>query len=152
MTNDPIEIIKDDHKAVEKLFKEYEDLDENDASYRRGIADRIIEALTVHAEMEEALCYPRFKAALDEKGDAMVEEAYVEHEGAKNLLADLAALSPDEPKFDASMKVLMEQIRHHVKEEEHDLLPKAKKAVPEAELETMGNEMRAFKEARGTTN
>ena len=148
MTNDPIAIIKDDHRAVEKLFKEYEKLGDGAVVHKRDIADQIIENLTIHAEMEEALCYPRFKEAFNNEDDKMVEEAYVEHEGAKNLLADLSALKADDPKFDASMQVLMEQIRHHVEEEEGELLPRAEKEVPEETLMAMGAEMMEFKKAR----
>lgn len=78
----------------------------------------------------------------------LIEEAYVEHEGAKNLLTDLKGLDPEEAEFNARMKVLMEQVRHHVKEEEEEILPRARKEVPEVELEAMGDEMVVFKETR----
>jgi hemerythrin superfamily protein len=148
MTHDPITIIKDDHKAVEKLFKEYDKLGDDAVVHKRDMADRIIENLTVHAEMEEALCYPRFKDAFNDEDDKLVDEAYVEHEGAKNLLADLAVLDPSDPKFDASMKVLMEQVRHHIKEEEGEILPKAQKEIPEEILEAIGIELVEFKKTQ----
>lgn len=150
MTNDPITIIKDDHRTVEELFKAYEELGDEAFVHKRDIADRIIENLTVHAEMEEAICYPRFKEALNDEDDKMIEEAYVEHAGAKDLLSDLSALKADDPKFDASMKVLMEQIRHHVEEEEDELLPKVKKEISEDVFKQMGDEMMEFKRAHGT--
>jgi hemerythrin-like domain-containing protein len=151
MSNDPIEIIEKDHKAVEDLFEEYEGLEEDAESEKRDIADRIIKELKDHTEMEETFCYPRFKDAFDDEGDTMVEEAYIEHEAAKNLLADLSALQAYEPKFDANMKVLMEQIRHHVKEEEDELLPKAKRTISEEAFEAMGAEMNEFKASRTVT-
>lgn len=149
MTHNPVAIIKKDHQLVEGLFKEYEGLGDDAVATKRKVVDQIIEELTNHAEMEETLCYPRFKEAFDKEDDKMVEEAYVEHAGAKNLLNDLKTLQPDQPEFDASVKVLMEQIRHHVEEEETELLPTVEKEVPEEELEAMGNEMAAFKESRG---
>lgn len=151
MTNNPIAILKKDHKMVEGLFKEYEGLGDGAVATKRKVADQIIEELTVHAEMEETLCYPRFKEAFNKEDDKMVDEAYVEHAGAKKLLDDLKSLQPDQPEFDASVKVLMEQIRHHVKEEEHELFPAVEKEVPETELEVMGNQMISFKEARDVT-
>lgn len=148
MTNDPVAIIKNDHKTVEGLFKEYEGLGDGAHVTKRKVVDQIIEALTIHADMEETICYPRFLKAFNKEDDKMVEEAYVEHAGAKNLLANLRTLQPEEAEFDASVKVLMEQIRHHVKEEESELLPTVKKEVPEEELAAMGDKMLAFKEAR----
>lgn len=148
MTNNPVSIIKKDHKTVEGLFKDYEALGDNAGVTKRKIVDQVIEELTIHADMEESLCYPRFKDAFNKEDDKMVEEAYVEHAGAKNLLNDLKTLQPDQPEFDASFMVLMEQIRHHVKEEENELLPKVEKEVSEEELETMGDEMIAFKESK----
>lgn len=145
---DPIDIIKKDHRTVEALFKEYEGLGEKAYAHKRQVVDQIIKELTVHAEMEESLAYPRFKEIFNKEDDQMVEEAYVEHEGAKNLLADLVALEPENPEFDARVKVLMEQITHHVKEEEGELLPKAKQEVPEDVLAKMGEEMLAFKESQ----
>lgn len=149
MTNDPVQIIKKDHKTVEGLFKEYEGLGDGAVATKRKVVDQIIEELTIHAEMEEQLCYPTFKEVFDKEDDKMVEEAYVEHAGAKKLLSDLISLQPEQPEFDASVKVLMEQIRHHVEEEETELLPTVEKEAPEEALEAMGNEMIAFKESKG---
>lgn len=149
MTNNPVEIIKKDHKKVEKLFQEYEGLGDNALATKRKIVDQIITELTLHADMEETICYPRFKEILDKEDDKMVEQAYIEHAGAKQLLADLADMDPDQEEFDATVKVLMEQIRHHVKEEENDLLPRVKKEIADVDLELMGEEMMTFKEAHG---
>jgi hemerythrin-like domain-containing protein len=149
MTNNAIDIIKKDHREVEELFEEYKNLGERAYAGKRQIAEQVIEALMVHTEMEETLCYPKFKDAFDQDDDALVDEAYIEHEGAKELLEKLKNLKPQDPEFNARMKVLMEQIRHHVKEEEHELLPKAKQHIDDDELEAMGMEMIAFKTSRG---
>jgi len=130
---------------VEALFKEYEGLGEQATESKRRIADQIIEMLTVHAEMEETLCYPRFKDAFNQGDDVMVEEALVEHEGAKRVMSEIKVLEADTPEFAAHMKVLMEEIKHHVKEEEGRLLPKAEKEISEDERAAMGEEMAEFK-------
>ncbi|MES2994647.1 MAG: hemerythrin domain-containing protein [Patescibacteria group bacterium] len=147
MTNNPIEIIKADHATVEELFQEYEGLGDGAVATKRTLVDQIIEELTLHAEMEETLCYPAFQEAFNKEDDKMVEEAYVEHQGAKNILEELKTLDPEQPEFDANVKVLMEQIRHHVEEEESELLPKAEKELPEEELAAMGDAMMEFKES-----
>ncbi len=146
MRNNPITIIKEDHKVVEKLFKEYEELGKRAIGTKGEIVAQIIEELTFHADMEETICYPQFKIAFNKEEQKMIEEAYVEHAGAKTLLSDLAELEPEQPQFDASVKVLMEQIRHHVKEEENELLPLVEREFSEEELLAMGEEMIAFKE------
>ncbi len=146
MKNNPITIIKNDHKVVEGLFKEYEGLGNSAEVSKRKVADQIIEELSVHAEMEEAICYPRFQEAFTNEQDEMIEEAYVEHSGVKSILSDLTTLQPDQPEFDANVKVLMEQVRHHVKEEEGEMLPAVEKEIPQEILATMGDEMVTFKE------
>ncbi|MDB5244881.1 MAG: hemerythrin [Parcubacteria group bacterium] len=148
MENDPISIIKEDHKTVEALFDEYEGLGDSADVSKKKVVDQIIEELTIHAEMEEELCYPRFKKAFNKEDDKMVDEAYVEHEGVKDLLEELKSLDARTPEFDARMQVLMEQVKHHVKEEEGELLPTVEKEIPEEELEAMGTEMMAFKADR----
>lgn len=148
MKNDPVEIIKTDHTEVEGLFAEYEALGDGAVATKQNTADQIIDALTIHAEMEETLCYPRFKDALTKEEDKLVAEAYVEHDGVKKLLTELKTLDPAVPEFDATMKVLMEQVRHHVKEEEGELLPVVEKEMKEEDLAAMGDEMLTFKESR----
>jgi hemerythrin superfamily protein len=148
MDNDPIEIIKNDHRQVEELFKSYEKLGEQDTEQQRTVADEIIDALTAHTQMEETYCYPRFKEAFAESDDALVEEALVEHEGAKKIITELKIQEAGTPQFTAHMKVLMEEIAHHVKEEEDTLLPKAEKEIPEAERAAMGDAMAEFKRTR----
>jgi hemerythrin superfamily protein len=148
MTNDPITIIKDDHELVEELFSEYEELEEDDADERRRIADEIIARLTTHAEMEETLCYPKFRDALaDTEDNALIEEAYAEHTSVKDLLNNLETLDAATPEFEGKMNVLSEQVRHHVKEEEGELLPKIEEVMSADALTALGEEMLAFKES-----
>lgn len=148
MTN-PVEIIKRDHRAVEKMFKEYEELGDRAFETKRKIVDQIIEALTLHTEMEEVCLYPKLTDTFNKEGDKMVEEAYAEHQVAKRLLEELSVIDPQDPQFDAKVKVLSENISHHVKEEEEELLPKTEKELKEEELNAIGEQMKAFKLENG---
>lgn len=145
MTNNPIVIIKKDHQILVGLFRRYKKLGHGAFVTKRKVVNQIIHELTLHTEMEETLCYPRFKDAIKKKTDQMIEEALVEHAGIETLLEDLKKLEPDEPEFDANVKVLIEQVKHHMTEEEGELLPAAEKGVPKEELALIGEKMIAFK-------
>ena len=125
---DAIDLLKADHRNVEKLFKEYEKLVENEGSYneKEALAATICAELTVHAQIEEEIFYPAARDILDEED--LVDEAVVEHASAKDLIAQLADMSPDDDLYDAKIKVLSELIEHHVEEEEDEMFPKVKKA------------------------
>ncbi|MEP6609412.1 MAG: hemerythrin domain-containing protein [Burkholderiaceae bacterium] len=125
---DAIELLTSDHRNVEKLFKEYEKLVENDGSYneKESLSATICAELTVHAQLEEEIFYPAARDILDE--EELVDEAVVEHASAKDLIAQLADMSPDDDLYDAKVKVLGELIEHHVEEEEDEMFPKLKKA------------------------
>src|SRR6218665_493061 len=126
---DAIRLLKDDHKAVKALFKAYETLVKKDGSdaAKMKIAQQICTALTVHATVEEELLYPAAREALPAADEDLVDEATVEHAGAKELIAQIEASSPKEALFDARVKVLGEYIAHHVKEEETEMFPLLRK-------------------------
>jgi hemerythrin-like domain-containing protein len=147
MTHNPITIIKDDHKRVSELFREYKKLGESAVVHKREIVDEIIKELTLHAEMEETICYPRFKEIFNKDGEKMVEEAIVEHQGVKTIMKDLKTLDPSDLEFDARTRVLIEQVEHHVDEEESRVLPEAEQKMSEDELDAMAHEMMEFKES-----
>jgi hemerythrin superfamily protein len=125
---DAIELLTTDHKDVKTLFKQYDKLVESDGSEeeKQALAEQICQMLTVHATIEEELFYPAAREALGEDGD-LVDEADIEHAAAKELIAQIQNSSPDDDHFDARVKVLGEYIDHHVKEEEGEMFPKAKK-------------------------
>ena len=125
---DAIELLLADHRNVEKLFKEYEKLVEDEGSYneKESLAATICAELTVHAQIEEEIFYPAARDILDE--EELVDEAVVEHASAKDLIAQLADMSPDDDLYDAKIKVLSELIEHHVEEEEDEIFPELKKA------------------------
>src|ERR1700741_770659 len=110
---DAVGLLKADHRKVEDLFARFEAAKE--IGMKQRLAKQICSELTVHAIIEEEIFYPACKGKID---DDLVNEAYVEHDGAKVLIAELEAGSPKEEFYDAKVKVLSEQIEHHVHEEE----------------------------------
>jgi hypothetical protein len=110
---DAIALLKADHRQVEDLFDKFESA--KDAEKKRHLAKQICTELTVHTILEEEIFYPACKGEME---DDLIDEAYVEHDGAKVLIAEIEAAGPDEEFYDAKVKVLSEQIEHHVKEEE----------------------------------
>jgi len=122
---DAIALLKADHRKVEDLFETYENSKSKSAKVK--LAQQICMELTVHATIEEEIFYPAVKGQVE---DDMLDEAYVEHDGAKVLIGELLAGAPDDDFYDAKVKVLSEEIKHHVKEEEQrdGIFAQAKKA------------------------
>jgi hypothetical protein len=110
---DAIALLKADHRKVEDLFAKFKSA--RGAEKKQRLVSEICAELTIHTIIEEEIFYPACKGAVEE---GMVEEAYVEHDGAKVLVAELEAGSPSEEFYDAKVTVLSEQIKHHVAEEE----------------------------------
>jgi hemerythrin superfamily protein len=141
--NEAIAQLTEDHARVKKLFKQYEKLakDEAEASERQELASMICTELTAHATAEEEIFYPAAREALEEPD--LINEAEVEHATAKDLIAQIQASGPDDPQFDAKVKVLGEYINHHVQEEEGQMFPKVRKA--KLDTETLGEQIAARK-------
>lgn len=126
---DACDLLDADHKAVTKMFKEYEELVEaggNTKQKRRVLAEKICNELTVHAQIEEEIFYPPLRKALKDK--MMFDEAEVEHNSAKALIAEIQDMEPNDPLFDAKVVVLGEYVDHHVKEERKEMFPEARKS------------------------
>jgi len=138
-----IELLIGDHRKVDQLFKQYEDMKEDEDESRRAIAELICAELTVHATVEEELFYPWLRENLDDEDMEMVEEAEVEHQTAKDLIAQLEGAEGLDAVYDAKVKVLSEYIKHHVKEEEEEIFPKV--SDKKEELDELGQEMAARK-------
>jgi hemerythrin superfamily protein len=141
---DAIALLKQDHRTVEQLFEEFEEADDDQL---QSIAERVCQLLTVHAQIEEELFYPPAKEALsdDEEDADLVNEANVEHQSAKDLIAKIEGMTPEDESFKATVKVLSEYIKHHVKEEEGELFPKVKKT--EIDLKELGAQLNERKMA-----
>lgn len=110
---DAIALLKADHRTVEALFAQFETA--RGDSRKKEIAHRICVELKIHTMIEEEIFYPAFRGKIE---DDTLDEAYVEHDGAKVLINDIDASAPDAPCFAAKVTVLAEEIRHHVHEEE----------------------------------
>ena len=119
---DAIALLKADHEAVSQLFAEYEKT--RSVPNKKALVAQICTALSVHAQIEEEIFYPAVKAALKDK--LLVPEASVEHAGVKDLIAQLKGVEPDGEMYDARVKVLSEYVKHHVKEEQNEMFPKAR--------------------------
>jgi hemerythrin superfamily protein len=137
--SDAIALLTADHKAVKALFKQFEELSgEDDADEQKAtLVARICDELTVHAQIEEEIYYPAVRAAIED--DDLMDEADVEHESAKDLIAQLESMSPGDDHYDAKVTVLGEYIDHHVKEEESEMFSKARKA--DVDNAALGQEM-----------
>ena len=131
-----------DHKAVSKLFKRYEQAE--DREEKRAILQEVCTALTVHAQLEEELFYPALRTALSEDDVELLDEAQVEHSTVKILVSELEDAEPGEELVDAKVTVLCEYVKHHVKEEEDEIFPKAKRAK-ELDFDDLGERMQARK-------
>ena len=129
---DAIAMLTADHKKVKNLFADFDKLkDAGSDEDKASIVDQICNELKIHTELEEEIFYPAVRKAIND-GDLM-DEALVEHAGAKDLIAQLEDARPEDDLYDAKVTVLGEQINHHVKEEEGDMFPKAKKAKVDTE-------------------
>ncbi len=136
---DAIALLKADHRKVEDLFEKYESA----RSKKQDIARQICLELTIHTMIEEEIFYPACREAGVESD--MMDEANVEHDGAKVLIAELENGSPDDEFYDAKVKVLSEEIKHHVKEEEKrgGIFTEARKA--DLDLDALGEQLAARK-------
>ena len=127
-----IELLEQQHRDVEKLFKKIE---KAEAGEKERLFDELADNLAVHAAIEEQHFYPTTK---DARTEELLQEAVEEHLAVKRIIADLLEMEPDDAQFDAKIKVLKEQVEHHVEEEEKELFPKVKKVHSKDELEDLG--------------
>jgi hemerythrin superfamily protein len=136
---DAVDLLDADHIAVSKLFAAFKKICEQDASGddRREVADQICEALTIHAQIEEEIFYPQLREAIN--ADDLLDEAEVEHDTAKDLIAQIERMSPDDDLFDARVRVLGEYIDHHVNEEREGIFVRARRST--LDLVAMADEL-----------
>ncbi len=142
---DACDFLDADHKAVKKLFSEYEKLAEARGSFKekkRQLAEKICRELTMHTQLEDEIFYPAVRKAI--KDDLMMGEAEVEHASAKELIAQIQELSPGDTLYDAKVTVLGEYVDHHVKEERNEMFPKAR--ASKLDLVKMRDVLQARKE------
>jgi hemerythrin superfamily protein len=145
--NDAIDMLIADHEKVKSLFEQFESLSDRSKVSKKKIADQICNELQIHTEIEEQVFYPAVRAAI--KDDDLMDEALVEHASAKDLIAQITEIDPGDELYDAKIKVLSEQIEHHVEEEEGDMFPKVRKAG--IDLADLGAQMMTLKESLGAS-
>jgi hypothetical protein len=136
-----LELLKEDHQEVDGFFDEYETLE--DAGEKERLALKICLALTVHTQIEEEIFYPAAREAIEKS--ELIDEAIVEHASAKQLIAEIEEMDTGDELYDAKVKVLGEQVRHHVEEEEDELFPEIESS--ELDLEALGKKMAERKAA-----
>ena len=146
---DAITLLRNDHKTVEALFKRFEKA--GDAAYveKRAIVDRIIEELSVHASIEEQIFYPVTRSLVPGTED-IVLEILEEHHIVKWVLSELDGLDPRHERFDAKVTVLIENVRHHVEEEQEEYFPKVRAALTRTQLSEIGQALENAKRAAPT--
>jgi hemerythrin superfamily protein len=147
---DALQLLRNDHQTVEKLFSRFESARKG----KKAIADRIVKELAIHSAIEEQLFYPAVRAAAKgdklEEADEKVLEALEEHHVAKWLLAEIQDLDEDDERFEAKVSVLIESVRHHVKEEQGELFRFVRRLMGKDQLELLGNALAQAKKMAPT--
>ena len=137
MSTDAIVLLKEDHKEIRKLFTDFENAGENAHKTKAKLVDQMIELLTVHTYIENEVMYPEVRALLPGLEDDVLE-SYEEHHVADVLCAELSALKPGAERFDAKATVLIENVTHHIEEEEQDWFPKVRAGLGRKQLQELG--------------
>ena len=144
MSQDAIVMLKADHKEVRALFREFQKSSTTDA--RKGkLVEQIIELLTVHTYIENEVMYPRVRALLPDLEDDVLE-SYEEHHVADLLVMELVPMSPQDERFEAKTTVLIENVTHHMDEEEQDWFPRVREGLTRTQLREIGAELAEAKD------
>ena len=140
MSSDAIVMLKNDHKEIRKAFRDFEKAGDDAYKTKGKIVDRIIELLTVHTYIENEVMYPRVRELVPALEDDVLE-SYEEHHVADVLVVELSAMKPDDERFTAKTTVLIENVRHHMDEEENEWFPQVREALGRKPLQELGAEM-----------
>jgi len=144
MSHDAIVILKDDHKRIRALFKKFQNSSESAHATRGTIVDEIIQELTVHTYLENEVMYPEVRRLVPDL-EQDVLESYEEHHVADVLCMELAALEPTDEHFQAKTTVLIENVTHHLDEEEQDWFPRVREALGRNRLTAIGEKMQELR-------
>jgi len=145
MSTDAIVILKADHKTIKKLFREFQNAGDGAAEAKGRIVKRIIEELTVHTYLENEVMYPEVRKLLPDLEDDVLE-SYEEHHVADVLCIELFAMDASDERFDAKTTVLIENVTHHIDEEEQDWFPKVREGLGRKQLQELGARMNELRE------
>ncbi len=137
---DAVSMLKEDHRKVQELFKQFEEADNDDR--KRQIARETLKELKVHTALEEELFYPAVRREIGE--EEKIDEAFEGHHVAKLLIAELSKMKPGDEHFDAKFKVLAESVKHHIEEEESEVIPEVEGGL---DSDGLGQKMAQRKEA-----
>lgn len=140
MSTDAIVLLKDEHQEIRKAFAAFEQAGDRAYAAKGKAVDRIIELLTTHTYIENEVMYPRVRELVPDIEDDILE-SYEEHHVADVLVMELAAMKPDHERFTAKATVLIENVRHHMVEEEEEWFPKVREALGRTRLQELGAEM-----------
>lgn len=140
MSTDAIVLLKDDHQEIRRLFRAFENAGSGALVEKGNLVDRIIELLTIHTYVENEVMYPRVRDLLPDLEDDVLE-SYEEHHVADLLVMELAAMKPDDERFVAKTTVLIENVSHHMDEEEDDWFPQVREGLGRTVLQEIGAEM-----------
>ncbi len=146
---DAITLLKNDHKTVEKLFKEFEKTKASAPKTRRRLVDKMIQELSIHTAIEEQVFYPAVREDVPDTEDTVLE-GLEEHHIVKWTLSELKDMDPQHERFEPKVTVLMESVRHHVEEEEGELFPEVRKALGRKRLGKIGDAMELAKKSAPT--
>jgi hemerythrin superfamily protein len=145
MSTDAIVLLKQDHKEIRKLFRDFQNAGDGAEKTKGQLVKRIIELLTIHTYIENEVMYPRVRELLPELEDDVLE-SYEEHHVADVLVSELFAMKPSDERFDAKTTVLIESVTHHIEEEEEEWFPKVRSGLGRKQLAELGERMLAAKQ------
>jgi len=148
-STDAIVLLKDDHKEIRRTFDAFEKAGENATATKQRLVDKMIELLTVHTYLENEVMYPRVRTLLPELEDDVLE-SYEEHHVADVLVVELSGMKADDERFTAKTTVLIENVRHHMEEEEQEWFPQVRKGLGRKTLQDIGAEMQALRKKAPT--
>jgi hemerythrin-like domain-containing protein len=140
MSNDAIVMLKNDHKEILGVFKDFEKAGDGALKTKGRLVDRMIELLTVHTYVENEVMYPRVRELVPDLEDDVLE-SYEEHHVADVLVTELSVMKPEDERFTAKTTVLIENVRHHIEEEETEWFPQVRAALGRRTLQELGEEM-----------
>ena len=144
MSTDAIVALKADHKEIRRLFREFQSAGERAVKKKGKIVSDILRALTVHTYIENEVMYPEVRALLPNLEDDVLE-SYEEHHVADVLVMELANMKPSDERFDAKTTVLIENVRHHIEEEEQEWFPKVRQGLGRKALQELGADLEKAK-------
>jgi hemerythrin-like domain-containing protein len=139
-----IQMLIEDHERVQKAFRQFEKMDRSDVDACQALIEEVCSDLKLHTTLEEEIFYPAVREVLEE--EEILNEAAVEHETARMLIEQLENMTPDDPNYFATFTVLGEYVKHHIKEEEHEMFPEAEKSK-ELDMEALGAKMHERRQA-----